>query len=69
MKQRLNVALKIAIVESGKKQRRIASLTRISEPRLSHIVRGRIEPNDDERARIARVLERPVDQLFPDTAA
>lgn len=60
-----NVALKVAIVESGKSQRVISRLTRIPETRLSHIVRGRIEPTDKERERISKALQRGVDELFP----
>jgi hypothetical protein len=60
-----NVALKVAIVESGKKQRVVARLSRIPETKLSHIVRGRLEATDRERTALAKVLSRTVDQLFP----
>lgn len=59
-----NLALKVAIVQSGKKQRAIARSTRIPETRLSHIVRGRLEPTEKERAVIARVLDRTEAELF-----
>jgi transcriptional regulator with XRE-family HTH domain len=65
-KQHLNVALKTAIVQSGKKQKQIARLARMSDARLSHIVRYRIEPHDDERKLIAKAVGRPVDELFPE---
>lgn len=60
----LNLALKTAILASGKKQKRVAVEAHIDETTLSHIVRGRREPSDDERKRLARVLGRTVDQLF-----
>lgn len=60
-----NVALKIAIVESGKKQNVIARSCRIPETRFSHIVRGRAEATDKEKARIAKALNRVQDDLFP----
>lgn len=65
-KQHLNVALKMAIFGSGKKQKRIAKLARISEAQLSHIIRGRRDADDGERDRIAKALDRPVDELFPE---
>lgn len=60
-----NIALKVAIVQSGKSQRVLARVARIPETRLSHIVRGRIEPTDKERERISKALQRPADELFP----
>lgn len=60
-----NVALKVAIVQSGKKQRAIARKTRIPETRLSHIVRGRLEATKTERELLARTLSRSVSELFP----
>lgn len=60
-----NLALKVAIVESGKNQRLIARKTRIPETRLSHIVRGRLEATAAERASLAKALERPAADLFP----
>lgn len=58
--------LKIALLESGKPQGEIATLARIHETRLSAIVRGRVTPTESERLRLAGVLSRPVDQLFPE---
>jgi hypothetical protein len=57
--------LKLALVASGKCQRRIAAETqRVTENRLSEIVNGWIEPRDDEKGAIARVLDQPIDLLF-----
>lgn len=64
-KQHMNVALKTAIVQSGKKQKTIARLARLSEPRLSHFVRGRLVPDEDEQKRIAKAVDRSVNELFP----
>lgn len=60
-----NLALKLAIVESGVSQRVIAKRTRIPETKLSHFVRGRLVPTDKEIDRLARALNKPVDALFP----
>lgn len=65
----VNVALKVAIVQSQKQQRAIARRARLSETRFSHIVRGRIEPTSKEKERIAKALSCPVTDLFPVAAA
>lgn len=59
-----NVALKSAIFATGKHQKRIASLARIPAEKLSHAIHGRRELDDDERARLARVLGKPESELF-----
>jgi len=61
-----NIALKIAIVESGLSQVDIAEAADLHESRLSHIVNGRRDANDAERKVLARVLKRRVTQLFPE---
>jgi transcriptional regulator with XRE-family HTH domain len=64
-----NVALKVAIVATGKKQLDIARAARIPETRLSHIVRNRITPTANERKRLAAVLQRSEAELFGSVAA
>lgn len=61
---RLNMALKVAILATGKPQKRIARDARIAETTFSHIVRGRLEPGVVERQRIAKVLGKTIDELF-----
>ena len=60
----MNVSLKVAIVASGKSQRRIAWDAGISETRLSDIVRGWSEARDWERESIAHVLQCDASSLF-----
>jgi hypothetical protein len=64
----VNVALKTAIFKSGRSQKTISVLARLGETRLSHMVRGRTIGTDKERARLSRVLNVPVTELFPDAA-
>lgn len=64
-----NVALKIAIVESGLSQVEIAAAADIHESRMSQIVNGWREPNDAERKVLARILKRKPAQLFPSPEA
>lgn len=64
MKARFNVALKAAIFESRKKQKRIAKLAGIAETQLSHVVRGRREATPKEKARLAAVLGKSEAELF-----
>lgn len=65
----LNKPLKIAIIDSEKSQIEIADLARIEYTRLSQIVRGHVTPNESERLRIAGVLQRTVEDLFPEVTA
>jgi len=65
----MNVALKVAIVESCQTSRVVAQRARIGEVRLSAIVHGRIEPNDDEQVRLAKALRRQRAELFPQVEA
>jgi hypothetical protein len=58
------VALKVAIVTSGKTQRRLALEAGVPEGRLSAIVRGWEDPTPAEREALARVLEKPAPALF-----
>lgn len=66
---RKNIALKIAIVESGLSQVDIADAADIHESKLSYIVNGRRQPSDAERKALARVLKRKATDLFPETIA
>ena len=59
---RLN--LKLAIVASGKSQRRVSAACGISENRFSAIVHGWVDPRDTERGVIAEMLGERVEELF-----
>lgn len=59
-----NVALKIAIVQSGQTQRALARRLDIDETRFSRIVSGEVEAYADERRAIARALGKGVRELF-----
>lgn len=61
----LNIKLRLAIHERGLSQIEVASRVGINEPRMSKIARGWIDPTDDEKKAIAKILRKPVDQLFP----
>lgn len=65
----LNLPLKIALLETGKKQKRVAKLLRIPEPTLSKIVRGHQSATEDQRKALAEFLNRDVNELFPNHAA
>lgn len=66
---KLNLPLKIALLETGKKQGRIARLLKISDTTLSRIVRGRREPTDEQRKALAEFLGRDASEIFPNHAA
>lgn len=64
-----NLALKLAIVASRRKQRMVAQHARIPEVRLSKIVTGREDATPEERKRLARVLHRNQADLFREPEA
>jgi len=64
----MNIALKTAIVQSGKKQKRIAALARIKEARLSKIVHGELSASNVVRRRLARVLGKSEAELFAEAS-
>ncbi len=68
-KHHINVALKVAVVQSGRRQLAIARLAKINEVRFSKIICARVEATEDEMQRLAKVLDAPVDQLFPDAVS
>lgn len=61
-----NLPLKFAILSTRRAQGWIARRANIGEIRLSRIVTGRLVASDKEQARLAKVLGRPVGDLFPD---
>src|SRR5688572_13572126 len=63
----MRVGLKLAILQSGKSQRQIAADIHSNENRLSELVRGWVQPRPSERDALARVLNRPADELFAQT--
>jgi transcriptional regulator with XRE-family HTH domain len=64
-----NNALRTAIFQSGQKQIDIAKKVGIHESRLSKLARGHLDANDDEKRALARVLRKPIDELFPEEMA
>lgn len=64
-----NNDLKMAIFKSGKTQWDIAERAGMHETRLSKIVRGRMQPNGDEKKALAKALKKTVHDLFPEEAA
>lgn len=59
----------MAIFRSGKTQWDIAERADMHETRLSKIVRGRLQPSDDEKKALAKALKLTVVELFPASEA
>jgi transcriptional regulator with XRE-family HTH domain len=57
-------ALRDELFAQGKTQRDVALAAGIPEVRFSAIIRGRTEPTLPELKAIAKVLRRPIEQLF-----
>lgn len=64
--ERLNYRLHRAIKEAGLTQRAVAETAGIDPPTLSKIMRKRVNPNLTEMTAIARALQLPVSELWPD---
>jgi transcriptional regulator with XRE-family HTH domain len=61
----LNLKLKFTILARGfRSQGEFANHVRVSERRMSDIVRGWVTPSAEERATIAKALNRPESYLF-----
>lgn len=65
MKPALNLTLKMAMLASGKKQKRIARLAGMTECELSLIVRGHRKATPRQRERLAKALGWASGDLFP----
>jgi predicted XRE-type DNA-binding protein len=61
----INLALKLAILQSGLSQRAIASLTGVDESRLSAIIHQWRTPSAAERAAIATAVRADAHILWP----
>jgi predicted XRE-type DNA-binding protein len=61
---RINQPLKQAIYDSGLQQRFICELVSMTTWRLSRIVNGAVQARDAEKLGLARVLRKPVTDLF-----
>jgi len=60
----MNIQLKTKIIKSGKSQVQIASELKIQDSHLSKIVRGWIEPRQELKEKIAKILKCSVSSLF-----
>jgi DNA-binding Xre family transcriptional regulator len=60
----INIALKVAIAATGRKQKDIARRARIDQWRLSRIVQRDVEARPEEKARLARLLGASEATLF-----
>jgi hypothetical protein len=65
----MNKALRIAIIERGLPQWKVAKRARVGEARMSGFVHERFEPTDEEKDRIARVLKKSPADIFPSAAS
>jgi len=61
----MNIALKIAIVKSGRHQVQVAREAGIHVSQLSRLVNGRDTPSPRQKRELARVLGQPPGMLFP----
>lgn len=60
-----NLSLKWVILNSGFTQKTIARKARIENTRFTRIVRGQVPSTPKERRRVARILQCPLESVFP----
>jgi plasmid maintenance system antidote protein VapI len=60
------LALKMALMRRGGRQYDAARLLGITDTRMSRIICGRLEATDEEKKRLAQLLQTPVEELFAD---
>lgn len=65
----LNLSLRMAIYERHMAQADVAQKAGIDITKMSKIANGRLEATDDEKKAIARILRKPIDELFPNSKA
>jgi len=58
-----------AVFYSGQTQLEIAKKAEIHYTRLNKLVKGWLPASDREKKALARVLRKPVEELFPEVAA
>jgi transcriptional regulator with XRE-family HTH domain len=58
-------ALRHAIFAKNLQQQLVAKKVGMSDARLSRIIRGWLDPSDKEKRALSRLLEVPVEELFP----
>ena len=61
----MNLALKFALLERGIPAYRTAIEANLHPNKLSKFITGLQEPTEEEKQRIAGILQRPVADLFP----
>ena len=59
-----NLKLRIALLEAGIKQKELELLSGVAQPVISQIITGRIIPTTDEKIRIAKALNKKIEELF-----
>lgn len=64
IERRINVKLKILLLEKGLTQRQLSQKTGIPEQLISMLVRGQYVPSDTERTRISDILEVEQNRIF-----
>jgi len=61
-----NIYLRIAILQSGKKNFEIAREAKIHPTILSHLVNNHYVPTPKQKQQLSQVLEKRIDELFSD---
>jgi DNA-binding XRE family transcriptional regulator len=61
-----NIKLKVALIEKGETQYRLAQVLKCDPAVVSRISNGWINPSNEVKRKIANFLDRPIAELFRD---
>ena len=61
----MNKILRSAFIEEDRKIYEVEREADLPQSKLSKIIHQVVEPTEDEKARLAKALRRPVSDLFP----
>jgi DNA-binding XRE family transcriptional regulator len=62
-----NLKIKIALIEKGETQYRLAQILECDPSVVSRIVNGWIQPDKETKNKISKFLGKPVNELFPES--
>ena len=59
-----NLKLRIALLEAGMTQAELELLSGVAQPVISQIITGRMVPTTEEKIKIAKAINKKIEELF-----
>ena len=60
----MNIPLRIALIKANRKIYEVEREAKLPQSKLSKIIHQVVEPTEDEKERLAKLLRKPVSELF-----